>query len=295
MKKTFICCLLALSMLACGEPEPEQNEDNEPGVENPEDNKDPEDNKEPEPEPEPIPLPNISQDVPECSIVEFKNWQKHFASGDTLGDFSGLCFNADKSALYGVCNYLGTLWNINFDGTRDEKCFLRTGKDMEGITLDPETNIIYLCEEGGNWIWTVEPGATAAKRLKWVKTDGESNSGLEGITYHDGYLYLANQSPAQLFIFSLEHQEVAHSYNANFIKECFSDLWFDTTNNTLWAVDAWGSEIVNFTVWGEFIARFDVTEVPWIEGICIDFENNKAWFACDSTGQLFSADIVRNN
>ena len=121
-----------------------------------------------------------------------------------------------------------------------------------------------------------------------------SNSGLEAITYHDGYLYVGNQSPAKLFIFSLEHKAVAHSFEADFMKECFSDLWFDTTNNTLWAVDAWGNQIVNFTIWGDFIARFEVNNaVPWIEGICLDFENNKAYFACDSTGQLYSADIVR--
>ena len=299
MKRSFICFLLAFGLMAysC-----------EPSVENPDNNKteeptpQPEPKPEPKPEPEPAPAPNISKDVPACSILEFTNWQKHFASGDVIGDFSGLCFNKDRSGLIGVSNYNGRLYNINFDGTRDEKEFLRTGKDMEGVTIDPETGIIYTCEEGGNFVWTVtettaDDGSTKwnYKRLVHIDTTGkESNNGLEGITYHDGYLYIANQAPAELIVYSLEHQAVSHSFMANFMTECFSDLWFDTTNNTLWAVDAWsdGKEIVNFTIWGDFIARFR-TSVPWIEGICIDFENNKAWFACDSTGQLYSADIVR--
>lgn len=288
-KNLFICALLALAMLACGEPNKGQPGDEEPGTEQPE--------EKPEPEPEPIPMPEIGKEVPACSIAEFTNWQTHFESGDTIGDFSGLCFNADGTGLVGVSNYLGTLWNINFDGTRDSSTFLRTGKDMEGITYDPDNNVYYLCEEGIGWIWKAEEvdGKWTCSRLTRIDRDGDSNSGFEGITYHDGYLYVANQSPATLFIYSLEHAGVAHSYKANFITECFSDLWFDTTNNTLWAVDAWsdGKEIVNFTIWGEFIARFK-SSVPWIEGICIDFDNNKAWFACDSTGQLYSADIVRN-
>lgn len=294
MKKTFICCLLALGMLACSENDATGDDTKDP-IENPEPKPEPK----PEPEPEPIPMPEISKDVPECSIAEFTNWQTNFASSDIIGDFSGLCFNRDKSGLVGVSNYNGRLYNINFDGTREEKEFVRTGKDMEGVTLDPETGIYYLSEEGGNFIWTVteEDSKWNYKRLVHIDTTGtESNGGLEGITYHDGYLYIANQSPAELIIYSLEHNGVAHSYMADFITECFSDLWFDTTNNTLWAVDAWSNnkEIVNFTIWGELIARFK-SPVPWIEGICLDFENNKAWFACDSTGQLYSADIVRNN
>lgn len=289
-----MCLLAAFALMACEpKPEPEPTPEPGPGTEQPEEKPTPE----PEPEPEPIPLPNISKDVPACSIAEFTNWQTHFASEDVIGDFSGVCLNKDRSGLLGVSNYNGRLYNINFDGTRDSKEFVRTGKDLEGITVDAENDMIYVCEEGSNFIWKVyeEEGKWQYKRLKNIKTDGESNSGLEGITYHDGYLYVANQSPAQLFIFSVEHLGVAHSYKANFITECFSDLWFDTTNNTLWAVDAWSDkkEIVNFTIWGELIARFE-SNVPWIEGICLDFENNKAWFACDSTGQLYSADIVRN-
>ncbi len=301
MKKIFICCLLALGMLACGDPDNGGDDTQKPNVEDP--STKPEEKPEPKPEPEPAPAPDITKDVPACSIAEFTNWQTNFASGDIIGDFSGLCFNKDKSGLVGVSNYNGRLYNINFDGTREEKEFVRTGKDMEGVTLDPETGIYYLSEEGGNFIWTVTEEVTEEgskwnyKRFVHIDTTGtESNGGLEGITYHDGYLYVANQSPAELIIYSLEHQGVALSYMADFITECFSDLWFDTTNNTLWAVDAWSSnkEIVNFTIWGELIARFK-SPVPWIEGICIDFENNKAWFACDSTGQLYSADIVRNN
>jgi uncharacterized protein YjiK len=294
MKKVSILALLCaavftLGMASCEEKPATPNEENN--------EQQPEEKPEPKPEQKPIPLPDIPKDVPACSISEFTNWQTHFADDDVIGDFSGLCFNKDRTGLIGVSNYQGRLYNINFDGTRDEKEFLRTGKDMEGVTIDPETGIIYVCEEGGNYIWKVEEydGEYVATRVKFIKTSGDSNSGLEAITYHDGYLYVANQSPATLYIYSLEHGEVAHRYSARVIRECFSDLWFDTTNNTLWAVDAWGNEIVNFTVWGDYIARFKVPEVPWVEGICIDFENNKAWFSCDSTGQLFSADIVRNN
>lgn len=296
MKRMFICSLLALAMLACGDPaNGEENENKEPEVEN-QNPPTPTPKPEPKPEPEPAPAPNISKDVPECSIKEFTNWQTHFASGRTIGDFSGLCFNADRSGLIGVSNYQGTLWHIGFDGTRDDKHFLWSGRDMEGITLDAETNTIYLCDEEHNRVYCVPDGATGVQKMFEFNTGAwDDNSGLEGITYHDGYLYLANQSPARLFIYSLEHEAMALSFDADFMKECFSDLWFDTTNNTLWAVDAWGNEIVNFTIWGDFIARFKPSAVPWIEGICIDFENNKAWFACDSTGQLFSAYIVRNN
>ncbi len=298
MMKTWMCLLAAFALLAC-EPKPTPEPTPEPGpdTEKPEPKPEPE----PEPEPEPAPLPDISREVPACSIAEFTNFQTHFASSDVIGDFSGLCFNKDRSGLYGVSNYNGRFYNINFDGTREAKEFVRTGKDMEGVTLDVENGIIYACEEGGNWIWQITEDATEDGGTKWnykryyhLNTSGSDNGGLEGITYHNGYLYVANQSPAELYIVSVEHKSVAYSYEADFITECFSDLWFDTTNNTLWAVDAWsdGKEIVNFTIWGDFIARF-TSPVPWIEGICLDFENNKAWFACDSTGQLYSADIVR--
>lgn len=300
----FICGLLALSLLACGEPNSgEPNDDGkDPGTEQPEENPEPEPEPEPKPEPEPepepelAPAPNISKEVPACSIAEFANYRKCFDSGDVIGDFSGVCFNADKTGLIGVSNSGGTLWNINFDGTRESTHFVKLEKDLEGVTVDPVSGTIYVCEEKENYVWRVfqEDGKYKARRVVQINSGAyDSNSGLEAITYHDGYLYIGNQSPANLIIYSLEHEAVALRYTASFISECFSDLWFDTTNNTLWAVDAWANEIVNFTIWGDFIARFKPSTVPWIEGICLDFENNKAWFACDSTGQLFCADIVR--
>lgn len=307
MKKTWLCCLLALAMVACGEPNTgdenlggdEGNQTEQP-EEKPTPEPEPEPTPEPEPEPEPelAPAPNISKEVPPCSIKEFTNWKKCFDSSDVIGDFSGVCFNADKSGLIGVSNSGGTLWNINFDGTRESTHFVKLEKDLEGVTVDPVSGTIYVCEEKENYVWRVftEDGKWKARKVAQINANAyDSNSGLEAITYHDGYLYIGNQSPANLVIYSLEHEAVALMYHATFITECFSDLWFDTTNNTLWAVDAWSDnkEIVNFTIWGDFIARFK-SNVPWIEGICLDFENNKAWFACDSTGQLYSADIVRS-
>lgn len=306
MTKTWLCCLLALAMIACGEPntggenpggdgnQTEQPEDKP----NPEPEPEPTPEPEPEPEPELAPAPNISKEVPPCSVKEFANWRQCFDSKDVIGDFSGVCFNADKSGLIGVSNSGGTLWNINFDGTRESTHFVKLEKDLEGVTVDPVSGTIYVCEEKENYVWRVftEDGKWKARRVVQIDANAyDSNSGLEAITYHDGYLYIGNQSPANLVIYSLEHEAVALMYHASFITECFSDLWFDTTNNTLWAVDAWsdGKEIVNFTIWGDFIARF-TSPIPWIEGVCLDFENNKAWFACDSTGQLYSADIVRN-
>ena len=119
---------------------------------------------------------------------------------------SGIVFHENRGTLFLVGD-AGDLCEIKTDGTLIKQGHLRDA-DLEGITYDPATNLLYLAEEGAELILEVYPDDFAILReftiprtvnqKKMLKAGGQ---GLEAITFvpksrskHGGTFLIANQS-----------------------------------------------------------------------------------------------------
>jgi len=119
---------------------------------------------------------------------------------------SGIVFHESRGTLF-VVGDAGDLCEIKTDGELVQKQHIRDA-DLEGVTYDPATNLLYLAVEGEEKILEVDPDDFTVKREFTIPrlVDGkallkEGGSGIEAITFvpkrrskHGGTFYVANQS-----------------------------------------------------------------------------------------------------
>ncbi|MDY3979698.1 MAG: SdiA-regulated domain-containing protein [Tidjanibacter sp.] len=208
-----------------------------------------------------------------------------------ISDFSGVCINETETGLYGISN-AGLLYNIGFDGTVLGTVPFTSTHDFEGVTVDKSTGTIYLCEEAEMAIYTVNADKKGVTKIADIPVEnGVPNKGLEGVAFGNGNLYIANQAePTVVFTYSLSSKKVVSQMTVTFAS-FLSDLYFDESNSTLWAVDSEKFLATNFTTDGEVIATYKVDFVVKPEGICVDYTRGVVWFSCDGSGRLYSAKI----
>ena len=101
-------------------------------------------------------------------------------------EISGICLNADKTALL-ACGDQGILKEID-PNTMNVRSVWSRDADLEGITLDPRSNDIYLAIEYSQKVYKLDaPDYQKHSSIIYVQEaidKGYNNSGLEGIAYY---------------------------------------------------------------------------------------------------------------
>lgn len=119
---------------------------------------------------------------------------------------SGIVFHANRGTLF-IVEDAGDLCEIETDGTLIKHAHLRDA-DLEGITYDPATNLLYLAVEGEEKILEVNPDEFSISREFTIPREvnggtmlKEGGQGIEGITFipkaghkNGGIFLVANQS-----------------------------------------------------------------------------------------------------
>ena len=119
---------------------------------------------------------------------------------------SGVVFHEKRGTLF-VVGDDGDLLEIRTDGAPVQQKHLRDA-DLEGITYDPATSLLYLAVEGEERILEVEPDDfsilrefTIPRRVNGKTMLKEGGQGIEAITFvpkrdhpHGGTFYVTNQS-----------------------------------------------------------------------------------------------------
>lgn len=139
------------------------------------------------------------------AIVFPYEWGGSIEKGD-FNEPSGLVFHPGRGTLFAVGDN-GDLGEFGLDGKVVKTQHLRDA-DLEGITCDPATGLLYLIVEGEERVLEVEPESFAVKREfvlerqfegKEIMKEGEQ--GIEGITFvpdaqhpEGGVFYIANQA-----------------------------------------------------------------------------------------------------
>ncbi len=205
--------------------------------------------------------------------------------------FSGICFSKDKSSFLVASDKLG-LYELNFDGSTKRQFKYSGHKDLEGITINPTTGIIYVADETNMTLNQLSDDEISMTEItKIVVPNGLSNKGIEGLTYGKDTLYAVNQTePTLLIKYSLVSKKEISRTKVNFATY-LSDICYDSSDNTLWICDSQQKKIFHCKLNAELIATQAIDFVPKAEAIAIDRSANIAWIGCDQTGNLYKVKI----
>jgi uncharacterized protein YjiK len=117
------------------------------------------------------------------------------------------------------------------------------------------------------------------------------NKGIECLSYGLDTLYIGNQeSPTLLIKYALKSNKEVSRKQVTFA-QYLSDVFFDTTDNTLWFCDSQQKMIFHCNLDGEVLASQDILFVPKAEAIAVDRTTNIAWIGCDISSSLFKVKL----
>ncbi len=138
------------------------------------------------------------------------------------------------------------------------------GGDLEGVTfVDPSSDLVYLGRERPDAVIEFNLATGLATGNTWDLTPwmtGDSNLGLEALTYANGRFYAGHQGEGNVYVFTLGVAG-AVTHHATFPSPGGSDLaglHYDADTETLFAIHDFGNLILELTLTGSEIRRFDL-------------------------------------
>jgi hypothetical protein len=211
-------------------------------------------------------------------------------------ELSGLCLSKDKDFLWGVGDQ-GELYRFdNIDGPVESITYTSVwvyDADMEGITLDPDSNpsTLYLGIESDRVYRVKSPYNSKTTIFEITEAANMGNSGVEGITWYKGDLYVGAQSGATLWRYTLGGTKVWKKQLGTLAPgiEEVGDLCYDPETDLLWVSDSEAHKLFVFD--GEVTelqAIYDVSFIGNAESVCVDHQRNCVWVGDDgSTSKIY--------
>ena len=225
-------------------------------------------------------------------------------AGVQVSELSGLTLSKDKKYLIGNIDG-GYLYKITFDGktskfgiTSGYKDSDGDGRDMEGLAMDPSTGDIYVCGEP-NYFFKLtyssdyKEYSTSSSFLKKISdASGFGNSGIEGIAWHKGNIYVGSQTDAKIWEYTKSGSQIGSVKKLRNVTSKITevaDLEYDPDNDWLWVLDSNEFEIFLFN--GDatkLLKTYDIGDFadnnP--EALCVDKANGCIWIGEDASNSL---------
>lgn len=205
-------------------------------------------------------------------------------------EISGICLNKDKTALLAVGDQ-GVLKEIDINDMSVKTVWTRDA-DLEGITLDPRTNDLYLGIEYSQKVYKLDaPDYQNHSSIIYVQEaidKGYDNSGVEGIAYYkDDLVFVGTQWGANLWIYKLDGTMVSKTSLSGFADE-IAGLDYDPVADWLWVIDSNYKKIYICKVTEKpfavkLLATYDVSHISNAESICVDRDRNCVWVGSDES------------
>lgn len=197
-------------------------------------------------------------------------------------EISGLCLNADRSALIS-CGDQGVVKYVSFEGETSD--ILVCSEDMEGVTIDPSTGDLYLAIEGSQEVARLAaPGYDEYETVFQVREAVDNNyrnGGLEGVEYYkDDILFVGSQTEANLWQYRTDGSLVSKISLSAFATE-IAGLCYEREEDLLWVTDSRQAKIFLCRTDGTLMAEYEVPFVENLESICVDRERGCIWVASD--------------
>lgn len=240
------------------------------------------------------PEENIQPDQPaELPVMGKVAFSKKLQSGTAfVEELSGLCLSKDGDFLWGVGDN-GALYKINFDGSFTQHWTYDA--DMEGLCMDPATGTMYMGIEPKRVYKLTDPYTSKTTLWDVDEAADMGNSGIEGIAWHKGNLYLGAQTSATLWEYKLDGTKLWKK-SLRDVTSTISEiagLDYDEKHDWLWVIDSNSNkdkpQYLGYTIYlfdgdaTKLLATYYVGDFAnWNpESVCVDSKNGCIWVADD--------------
>lgn len=207
--------------------------------------------------------------------------------------FSGLIYDETKTNFYAVSDY-GKIYKIDQKGNILERLY-KKGGDLEGITIDPIKGDIYVVDEQQMKVKKYNKDTKKLDSYLKIKIPNlKRNKGLEAIAFGQDTLYIGNQfAPKRIFKYAIKTNSLT-SFDLDYVGY-LSDLFYDSTDHTLWIANSKGQKIYQYALNGKLLYEQDIPFVQKAEALTVDRKNKILWIGCDYTGILHQVKLKKED
>lgn len=197
---------------------------------------------------------------------------------------SGLSFGPNNSTLLTVSDHTNHIYQLDLQGNTLRE-YEYTGKDLEGVTYNPDKNIIAVAEEADREITLIDyETGTKLGSHKIEISIGSTNSGLEGISYNNNsrLYYIVNETnPDLMIIWSPEHGTISQE-KLNFASD-YSGIFIDDKQSALWIVSDQSRSLYKCDYNANVLITFSLDALKYEGVVIID---DLVYLINDATGEL---------
>jgi len=223
---------------------------------------------------------------PESFIIDTSSILETYSMG--IPEPSGLSYSSDKETLFTVSDQ-GMAYEISLTGeTIRELPF--TGDDLEGITVDPLSSDIYLCEEGKGTLIKLNSLGVLQNTYNILNNPG--NSGLEGLAFNNALqeIYLLKEKSEGLLIKYSINNNTKTEIKLNFADD-YSGIYYNSVSEKLWIVSDESRTLSQCTLSGVELKHIELP-ISAMEGVVVNDEETEAYVVSDLNKKLYKIDLT---
>jgi uncharacterized protein YjiK len=163
-----------------------------------------------------------------------------------------------------------------------------SGKNLEGVAYDPGGPVIYVVEENGNEVVTLDTTGMELDRFSVALDNANPRHGLEGITYdpvRDRLYVISEKNPAILFVMTPGGEMIGT--HALMFAEDYSSIFYDPHEDLLWILSEDSETLTKTTLEGVPLETYN-TSIKRGEGVIVDSKASRVYIITDTESSFFT-------
>lgn len=197
---------------------------------------------------------------------------------------SGLSFGPGKTSLLTVSDHTNQVYELDLKGN-----VIRTydymGKDLEGVTFNPDKNLIAVAEETDREITLLDYNSGNIEGTFRIDIQiGADNSGLEGISYNmnNKLYYIVNETNPDLMILWRPESGKISEEKLDFASD-YSGIFTDVDHSLLWFVSDQSRRLYKCDYNANVLMAFNLDQLKY-EGVAVN--EDMVYLINDATAEL---------
>jgi len=205
---------------------------------------------------------------------------------------SGLSFGPEKITLLTVSDHTNQVYELDLVGNVI-RTYDYTGKDIEGVTYNPDENLVVVAEEADREITFID--YDSGNNLKTYRIEisiGSDKSGLEGVSFNQNnkLYYIVNEMNPDLMILWDPLSGIISEENLSFAED-YSGIFVDANHSLLWYVSDQSKTLYKCDYNSNVLLTFNLDELKY-EGVVVD--SDMVYLINDATAELNIYKIKNN-